>query len=66
MLIHNNFWDDWPKKYGLKVVGKGSSILEFMVRSAATIQKNVQIIWNSIWTMQKGMCRMLKKYNALN
>ena len=24
MLIHNNnFWGNWPKKYGLKVVGKG-------------------------------------------
>ena len=69
LLIHNNnFWGNWPKKYGLKVVGKGffNSWVYGAATSAATIQKNVQIIWNSIWAMQKGMCRMLKKYKALN
>ena len=45
---------------------KVSSLVEDMVRSAATNQKIVQNLQNSVWKMQKGICRMAKIYEALN
>ena len=53
------------KSIGAKQVVKVSSILEDMVRIAVTIQI-VQSQPNSIWKMQKEMCRMSRTYETLN
>ena len=53
------------KSIGAKQVVKVSSILEDMVRIAVTIQI-VQSQSNSIWKMQKEMCRISRIYETLN
>ena len=54
------------KKLEQKQQVKVSSVLEDIVRSAVTIQKIVQSLWNSLLKTQKGMCGMPKVYEALN
>ena len=60
------FEETGQKKLEQNYLVKVSSIPENMVRSALTIQKIVQSLWNSLWKMQKGMYGMSKIYEARN
>ena len=60
MLMHN------VKTVWTKSRIKISSILKDMVKIAATIQKIVESLRNSVLKMQNGICRMSKIYEDLN